>query len=144
MPPIPSVSRFMTRQPFTISSTASLDDAHRLMRQHKIRHLPVVADGRLVGIVSMGDLHLLETIADFPLDSVTVEEAMTENPFVATSDMPVDDVASIMADHKYGSAIVVGPDGIEGIFTAVDACRALAEVVGRAELDEILEHPPAH
>lgn len=144
--PIPSVSRFMTRQPFTIPRTATLADAHRTMRQHAIRHLPVVAeDDRLVGIVSQGDLHLLETIAEFPLESVTVEEAMTENPFIATSDMALDELVSIMAAHKYGSVIVMGRDGIEGIFTAVDACRALAELLGRAETEEILgASPSAH
>jgi acetoin utilization protein AcuB len=134
---IPAVSRFMTKNPYTIERTASLAAAHLVMRERHIRHLPVLDHGRLVGIVSDGDLHLLETIADFPLDGVHVDEAMTEHPFIVTSDTPLDEVLEIMADHKYGSAIVVGRDGVEGIFTANDACRTLVDILRRAEAAEI-------
>jgi CBS domain-containing protein len=42
-------------------------------------------------------------------------------------------VVRIMGDRKYGSVVVVGAHGVvEGIFTAVDACRALADVLDRA------------
>lgn len=102
-----------------------------MMREHDIRHLPVVDNGELVGIVSRGDLHLLETIADFSLDEVEVDEAMTPDPFYVTQDVPLDYVVDIMARKKYGSAIIVGSEGVEGIFTATDACRVLAELVRR-------------
>jgi acetoin utilization protein AcuB len=124
---IPSVGRYMTQQPWTIARTSSLAEAHVLMREHDIRHLPVTDGGKLVGIVSRGDLHLLETIGDFALDGVTVDEAMTPRPSVVTSDTPLDEVVAIMAEQKYGSIIVMGHDGIEGIFTMVDACKALAD-----------------
>ena len=55
---MPTVSRYMTRQPWTISSQSSLSDAHAVMREHAIRHLPVIDDGKLVGIVSDRDLRL--------------------------------------------------------------------------------------
>lgn len=126
---MPAISRYMTSQPWTIERTDSLAVAHKLMREHQIRHLPVVDEGRLVGSVSLGDLHLLETVADFDLDAVSVEEAMSPNPCVVTSDMPLDDVVEIMSTKKYGSAIIMGRDGVEGIFTTVDACRALVEVL---------------
>ena len=135
--PIPAVSRYMTRQPWTIERRASLADAHRLMREHEIRHLPVLDDGRLVGIVTQRDLHLIETIGAFSLDEISVDEAMVERPFIVTSDTAVDEVAEIMADHKYGSVIVMGHEGVEGIFTSVDACRALADVLRRAVEEEL-------
>lgn len=135
---MPAISRYMTSQPWTIEHTASLASAHKLMRDHRIRHLPVLdGDGNLVGVVSQGDLHLLETVADFALDSVSVEEAMTPSPCVVTSDMPLDDVVEIMSDKKYGSAIVMGRDGVEGIFTTVDACRALAEILRGIREEEV-------
>jgi len=126
---IPSVSHYMTAQPWTIERTATLADAHKTMREHAIRHLPVLSQGELVGVVSQGDLHLLETISDVSLDTVTVEEAMSEHPFIVTGDMPLDDIAEIMATKKYGSAIVVGRQGVEGIFTMIDACRVLTEIL---------------
>jgi acetoin utilization protein AcuB len=127
----------MTKQPWTIARSASLADAHQLMREHQLRHLPVLDNGELVGVVSLGDLHLLETIGDFALDEIRVEEAMSERPFIVTGDTPLDEVAEIMATKKYGSALVVGRDGVEGIFTTTDACRALAGILQAARVDEI-------
>jgi acetoin utilization protein AcuB len=127
----------MTKQPWTIERSAPLAQAHALMREHQLRHLPVLDEGELVGIVSVGDLHLLETIADFSLEEIPVDEAMSEHPFVVTGDMPLDEVAEIMADKKYGSAIVAGREGVEGIFTTTDACRALASILQYAQMEEI-------
>lgn len=131
---MPSLVRHMTKQPHTIQRTASLADAHALMRSNQIRHLPVLEGERLVGIVTQGDLHLLESIAKLELDSVEVGEAMTERPFIATSDMALDEALDIMREHKYGCAIVVGREGVEGIFTMVDACRVLADLLRRDAL----------
>jgi acetoin utilization protein AcuB len=124
-----AIRRFMTNSPLTVTRTTTLDVAHRLMREHEIRHLPVLDDGAIVGIVSLGDLHLLETIAEFALDSVHVDEAMTPSPYVASPDTPVEEVVEHMAAHKYGCAIIANGDGeVEGIFTTIDAMRVLAKV----------------
>lgn len=129
---MPPVSRYMTSKPVTIERTATLAAAHRLMREHQIRHLPVVDDaGNLCGIVSQRDLHLIETLTDIDPETVRVEEAMVERPFVVTGDAALDEVIEIMGEHKYGSVVVVGKQGIEGIFTAVDACQAFAQILRR-------------
>ncbi len=129
--PIPAVSRYMTPQPFSIDRKAPLQEAHAVMRKHRIRHLPVLDQGVLVGVVTMRDLHLLETIGEVDLAETFVEEAMTQPPFVVTGDMPLDEALDIMTEHKYGSVIVMGRAGVEGIFTATDACRVLAEILRR-------------
>lgn len=130
---MPAISRYMTAKPITIERTATLAEAHRIMREHTIRHLPVVDNvGNLCGIVSQRDLHLLETLGDVDLASVRVEEAMVERPFVVTGDTALDDVVEIMGEHRYGSVVVMGKQGVEGIFTAVDACQAFAQVLRRA------------
>ena len=134
---MPAISRYMTRQPWTIDRQASLAEAHRLMREHQIRHLPVLDGERLVGIVSQGDLHLLETIAEFALESVEVAEAMTPGPCIVPADTPLDEVVEIMAQKKYGSVIVVGREGVEGIFTTVDACRAFAATLRRGVAESL-------
>jgi CBS domain-containing protein len=50
------VGAVMTRDPFTIRAAASVDEAMEMMRKHKVRHLPVLADGYLTGLLSMRDL----------------------------------------------------------------------------------------
>jgi acetoin utilization protein AcuB len=116
--PIPAVSHYMQKQPITIERTASLAEAHRVMRQYQIRHLPVLDRDNLVGVVSQRDLHLLESVGEADVENSKVDEAMTEHPFIVTSDTALDEVLDIMADHKYGSVIVMGRAGVEGIFTA--------------------------
>jgi acetoin utilization protein AcuB len=132
---MPAVSRFMTMHPVTIDHTSTLAVARRLMQAHEIRHLPVTGDGRLVGIVSEHDVRLLESSAKLDPDLVRVEQAMIPNPFIVTGDTALDEVTEIMAEHKYGSVIVMGRDGVEGIFTAVDACQALTTIL-RSVTDE--------
>jgi acetoin utilization protein AcuB len=127
------MSRYMTKQPWTIRNDARMSEAHELMRAHRIRHLPVLQSGKLVGIVSDRDLHLIETLPDSDPDEVEVEEAMTEDVYTVGPDDPVDEVAERMAAHKYGCAVVVSRRGaVEGIFTTVDAMQVLADVLRKA------------
>lgn len=121
------VSDFMTSSPHTIGDDQSLERAHALMREHHIRHLPVLHGGKLVGVVSMGDLHLLETLGNDELSQMKIEEAMTAEPYVVRPDAPLEDVAREMARHKYGTAIVSDGRKVVGIFTTIDALRALTE-----------------
>ena len=58
----PTVELYMTAPAYTIGPEQPLSAAHALMRAHAIRHLPVLEDGALVGLLSLGDLHLLETL----------------------------------------------------------------------------------
>lgn len=135
---MPAISRFMTSSPWTIERSATLADAHELMSDHNIRHLPVVDNGELCGIISDRDLMFFETRSEERPDMVLVEDAMTENPFIVTSDSPLDEVAEIMGTHKYGSVIVMGRDGVEGIFTATDACEAFAQTLREVERESLM------
>jgi acetoin utilization protein AcuB len=124
---IPPVSKYMSPSPHTIGVDQTMAQAHRVMRENRIRHLPVLQGGKLVGIVSAGDLHLIETLQDVDPDEVVVEDAMTANPHSVAPDAPLDDVVSVMAEHKYGCVVVMERQHVVGIFTTVDACRAFAE-----------------
>jgi acetoin utilization protein AcuB len=127
---MPPISRYMSAPPITIERRATLARAHTVMREHAIRHLPVVDRGELCGILSDRDLHFFQKAAGLS-PKTPVEEIMTEHPFVVTSDTPLDEVAAVMGERKIGSVVVAGKRGIEGVFTAVDACRALAEILRR-------------
>jgi acetoin utilization protein AcuB len=128
---MPTIDRYMTRQPWTIASRGSLRDAHALMRDHAIRHLPVVDDGKLVGLVSDGDLRLVESLGG--ARTMRIRDAMSEPVFTVAASDPIDEVARTLGEHKYGCAVVVTSLGtVAGIFTMVDACRALAELLQRA------------
>lgn len=124
------VRDFMTVCPLTIGLSQPLSVAHEMMRARRIRHLPVLDNGDLVGVVSIGDLHLIETLKGVDPSVVTVEEAMTPEPYAVKADAPIGDVALEMATRRYGSAIVMERGKVVGMFTTVDALYALAMVFG--------------
>lgn len=129
----PLIERFMTRTVHTIGASSSLSEAHRMMNEHSIRHLPVLEAGRLVGMVSQRDLHLIETLQGVQPQEVTVEEAMSQDVYAVAPDTPLAEVARTMAAHKYGSAVVLLEGRVQGIFTTVDALAALEQVLGGPE-----------
>ncbi len=121
-----TVQEYMSVAPVVVSGDRSLAEAHRLMRDRNIRHLPVVEHGRLVGVVSQRDLYLLETVKGVDPGVETVREAMAPEPYAVPLDAPLDAVAATMAEKKYGCAVVVDRGSVIGLFTTVDALRALA------------------
>lgn len=125
-----TIRDYMTESPHTIGSEQTLAMAHALMREHSIRHLPVLHGGQLAGMVTVRDLHLVETLKDVEPDAVRVEEAMTPDPYVVAPSALLRDVAGEMAERKLGSAIVVEGKKVVGVFTTVDALRALVEAIG--------------
>jgi acetoin utilization protein AcuB len=127
--PIPTVQKYMTTSPHTVGEDQPMAVAHRMMREHHVRHLPVLSGARIVGLVSDRDLNFVETLKDVDPHRVLVSEAMTTDPYVVSPDALLDEVVSEMAEHKYGSAVVVQHDKVVGIFTTVDVCRAFADLL---------------
>jgi acetoin utilization protein AcuB len=138
-----TVQEFMTVGPVVIGTKRTLAEAHRTMRERSIRHLPVVDGGALVGVVSQRDLYLLETLEAVDPATETVEEAMTAEPFAVPPAAPLEDVAAEMARRKIGSAVVVDRGAVIGLFTTVDALRALAALLRRARRPRPGERAPA-
>lgn len=126
---IPKIQKYMTTSPITIERKESVAAAHKVMRENDIRHLPVVEAEALVGIISIRDLHLIETLKDVDPEKVLVEDAMTTNPYTVSPDAELDEVVAEMAEQKFGSAIVQQNHKIVGVFTTVDAMRAFAELL---------------
>ncbi len=126
-----TVQRYMSVAPVVVSSDRTLAEAHRLMRERNIRHLPVVDHGRLVGVVSQRDLYLLGTLRGIDPGTEVVAEAMAQDPYAVPPDAPLEEVAAAMAEGKFGCAVVVDRGSVIGLFTTVDALRALAAIVRR-------------
>lgn len=127
----PTIADYMTPSPHSVAVNRTLADAHSLMRQHRIRHLPVLEGGKLVGIVTQRDLHLVETLKGVDSNEVEVEEAMSPDVYVVQPDTPLIRVALEMWKKKYGSAVVMRGNEVAGVFTTVDALRALATLIAR-------------
>lgn len=125
--PALTIEQYMSASPYTIGHDQTFAAAHQLMRQKDIRHLPVLRGGQIVGVVSVRDLHLVETFPGVDEDQILVEEAMSQDVYAVSRHTPLADVAREMASRKLGSAVVLEGKKVVGVFTTVDALRALAD-----------------
>ena len=134
------VRDIMTPSPITIRPDTPVPTALHLMREHKVRRLPVVdAHGRLVGIVSDKDLLYASpspatTLAvwEIPelLAKLKVEKVMSRDVITVAEKTPLEEAARIMADRKIGGLPVMqGPD-LVGIITETDLFKSLLELLG--------------
>jgi CBS domain-containing protein len=128
------VEEWMTAPPIVIAPTTSLEEAQRLMDQHGVRRLPVVDAGRLVGIVTRGDLRAAQpshatTLSVFEwrtlLSQVTVAECMTHNPVMIAPDASALAAAELMLARKIGGLPVVQGERVVGVISESDLLRLL-------------------
>jgi acetoin utilization protein AcuB len=127
-----TIRAFMSPSPHTIGVDQPLRVALEIMSAHRIRHLPVLANGQLVGILSSRDLEVACAMADVDPSKVTVEEVMTPDPFTIEAESSLEWIAMEMAEHRYGSTVVLEDHKVIGMFTTVDALRALQDALGRS------------
>ena len=134
------VRELMTPNPITVRPDTSVPDALHLMRERKVRRLPVIdSHGRLVGIVSDKDLLWASpspatTLAvwEIPelLGKLKVERVMTHDVITVAEKTPLEEAARLMADKKIGGLPVMqGPD-LVGIITETDLFKNLLELLG--------------
>ena len=131
------VRDLMTTSVRTLGQNDKLSAADALMRNERIRHLPVVNDdGRLAGIVSQRDLFfnaLIQALGfgstsqERMLSSLLVKEVMTENVLTTTPEALVTDAARVMVDRKIGCLPVIQGDTLVGILSESDIVSAVAQ-----------------
>jgi acetoin utilization protein AcuB len=129
----------MTGNPITITPDTPILQALEIMTRRKVRHLPVVQDSKLVGLVTeRGLLQVSPSPAttlsmhelNYVLAKVTVREALVKDPISAPPEMPLEEAAKIMREHKIGSLLVVDRGKLVGIVTQTDMIEALAKLFG--------------
>ena len=128
------VKEWMTRNPITIAEDTSLTEASRLMKDNDIRRLPVVEHGKLVGIVTWGDIReasasdatsLTVFELGYLLRELQVDRFMTRHPITVTPTTPISRAAQLMLEHKIGGLPVVENGKLVGILTESDIFRML-------------------
>ena len=141
---------WMTRKLVTLSPEASVAEALSLCRERRIRHIPILEEGRLVGIVSDRDLRdaspaLGDAQRASALQEIRVGDVMTREVSTADPQDSIENLAQEMYELKIGSLPVVaeGPMGDEGlavaeeellgIVTSSDVMRALVTLAGLPE-----------
>ncbi len=125
---IPKIEKVMTPMPHTINSTLPIQTAQQMMREHRVRHLPVQRAGHLVGILTDRDVKLATSFTHS--GEIVVDDVMTPDPYKVRPQAALDEVVFEMAEHKFGCAVVEQENGkVVGIFTATDGLRVLGEIL---------------
>lgn len=100
-----------------------------MMREHGVRHLPVLRSGRLVGVLTQRDLYFVESIAGVDVDIDQVTDAMTNDVYVVAPNATLREVARVMGERRFGCAVVMEGERVLGIFTVTDALRHIADAL---------------
>lgn len=134
MKAIPTIAECMTTSPQTIGEDIKLSDAAQRMRQFRIRHLPVLAEGKLVGILTDRDIKLALSVHPTATD-LKVGDIMSEDVYAVEPETPLDKATENMFRNKYGCAVIRDMDGTTvGVFTANDAVQVLTALLRGAPL----------
>jgi acetoin utilization protein AcuB len=120
----------MVRALHTVATDNTFDHAHALMHAHELHHLPVMRDGKLVGVISQRDLHFVESLAAVDTTLEAIADATAADVFTVDPDDAIHDAIRRMAEHRLGCAVVVDRGRVVGLFTATDALRLLAPKPG--------------
>ena len=129
----------MTTQLITIESTGSLDSARQLFDKNQIRHILVVDENRLVGILSNHDLLRVSfgdtygddqaTVDDAIVNMLTVKDVMRYDPIYISPNSSIEDAIFVLLNRRFHSLPVVENDRVVGIVTTTDFLKLLVEPV---------------
>ncbi len=144
MPTRTKVADWMTPHPITIDATATIVEAIHLLKEKNIRRLPVMRNGKLVGIVtermlltfSPGKSSSLDTWElHYLLARTPVTEAMNPKPHTVMPETDLSDAAALIRDRKLNGVTVVNEHGdLVGILTTTNALEALIWFAKNAEV----------
>jgi len=128
---IPPVGSVMTPFPYFVNTDDKVAEVERLMDEHQIHHIPVQQEGRVVGIVSDRDLYRLIDRFSPATDTTRfrARDIMVQDPYIASFETPLNEVAVEMAKRRTGSAIILHHEKLAGILSVTDICRILAEIL---------------
>lgn len=132
------VRKYMTKDLKTVALSDNYTTVKRLMDEHHVRHLPVVNDQILLGMISHGDLLKFSYSREVDIDeivenaalnlSVTVEKMMSRPVITINESSPVQLAAELMVKHQFNALpVVVNKDRLVGMITSTDILRLVIE-----------------
>lgn len=130
------VQDLMTESVVTVKANDDLSTAYDLMDERRIRHLPVLEEGTLCGLITERDLlrGALGEASGLPISaqrellrSVRVDSVMVSEPITVERDTPIREAGELLIEHKLGCVPVLSGDELVGILTESDFVRYTLE-----------------
>jgi acetoin utilization protein AcuB len=120
------VADLMTRNPQTVGPSDSLEVAHEKMQVGRFRQVPVVHEGKLVGVLTDRDMR--QHVGQ--LTHTRVDAVMSGHPFSVRPSTPVEEAAHLLVANRVGSLPVLEHGKLVGIIIATDMLQALEAILG--------------
>jgi acetoin utilization protein AcuB len=139
------VRDWMTTNVISIPRDLSLPDAYRLMKNSQIRRLPVLANQKLVGIVTLGDIREANPSSatslsfyeiNYLLSNLKIDKIMTKEVITVSAEATLAQAAHLMLENKIGGLPVMDGERLVGIITESDIFRFLDQEFGELEEQE--------
>ncbi len=131
------ISSIMTKEVVTLNLEDSLYSAEKRMKQNHIRHMPVVSDEKLIGLISLSDLQRISFIdaygkegtEDTPIyNMLDIKDLMIKKPLTASPQTTIMEVSKLLASKEFHSLPVVEEDKLVGIITTTDLLHYFIEL----------------
>lgn len=129
------VRSFMSSPVITLPSSTRAIDALELLQAKKIRRIPVTEDGRLTGILTLGDLQAVLGLQEHSIRRAATRlgDIMTRGVRTVTPDDPLERAARVMLDHEVSGLPVLDGEQLVGIITESDIFLAFTRIMGIVE-----------
>ncbi len=139
------VGDWMVRDVVSVTQDHTIQDCVDLMKRHSIRHLPVLENGKLVGLVTEGDLR--QVFLASLIEELSIRDVMINDPITVTPDTEIEDAAKVIFYNKIGGLPVVDDqERLQGIITVADILAAFIELMGvlksSSRIDVVLGEDP--
>ncbi len=131
------ISRIMTKDVITLTLDDSLFNAEKLFKKHHIRHIPVVGNERIIGMLSLTDLLRISFVDSYndgqSIDTaiynmLSIGQVMANNPKKVSSNSTIKDVAALLASKEFHALPVVDNEKLVGIITTTDLLNYLVDL----------------
>lgn len=131
------VKNIMSSQVVTLNLTHSLEDAEKMFKKHKIRHIPVVSGDSLIGMLSLTDLMRISFVDNYGEDEgnvdsavynmLSIEQVMVSKPVAVQADQSIREIAEILSQKEFHALPVTDGNKLVGIVTTTDLIKYLLE-----------------
>ncbi len=131
------VSEIMTTNVITLNVSDAIEDAKLIFEDKSIRHIPIVKDKKVIGMLSSNDIlkiayaDLSENDKDVDVsifDWFTIEQVMTKNLYVVTPETSIEDVGIIFSENEFHALPIVEDGELVGIVTTTDLIKFLVNL----------------
>ncbi len=132
-----TISKIMTADVFTVKSNQQLLDAYNIITKNKIRHLPVVSDKKIVGMLSKTDIDKASFISAFDeeeinnaiYENLTIEQVMTKRIKSVQASDSIADVTTLLSKYEFHAVPVLKGDKLVGIVSSTDLIKYLVSLI---------------